>query len=310
MDTVPKTWGLYALICIIWGTSWGFVKIGLEHFPPFTFAGLRFIIALLCVFPLLKKKHFLPINEPQFWYCVTIVSFFAYTLPISLLYFGQRIVPSALASVLFSTFPLWVTIATYLFLPNEKIDSFQVIGVFTCFIGVVALFNPKRIVYSNEHLLGMLAILTSAVLQTIPLIVARKSCSTYNSFGYNTLSMGIAAIVLLSIGFSLNELRFVTFSMAGLIALLYLGIFGTAISFVGYFWLITYLPPLVLSLTAFITPLIAIVVGIFLLDEYWSLELTIGTIAILLGIFLTLFGKRYSVELHKQIRKFLMRYGF
>ncbi len=286
----------YSIICIIWGSTWGIVKIGLDYFPPFLFASLRFIIAAVALSVILGKAVFQFPRNKTFWYIVFILSIFAFALPLTFIYFGQSFIPSALASVLFATFPFWVTIASMVFLKNEALTWYQYIGLILGFSGALMLFEVTSIDISNSHFLGMLAILLSAVMQSLPLIVVRKHGFHFDSIHFNFYAMFIAGLILFPFSIMFDNYEYIDIRFSGVISVLFLGVFGTAATFVIYFWLTKHISPFVLSLSAFITPLIAIFIGVAFLEEIWNRSMTIGSSAILLGVLLGITNKSILKE--------------
>lgn len=296
MEKEVKIWIVYIFICIVWGTTWSVIKIGLTQYPPLLFASVRFSIGFLFLGLFLRNRDFASTRSKQFWILVIVVALFAYALPTALTYYAQLVVPSSLASVLFSTFPLWVTLATKMYLPSEYVTKYQVLGIVIGLLGIFLILHPVDFRIAQSTSTAMIAILVSAFVQVIPLIAARKLAREYTSISYNFFAMGIASVVLFALSSAFHEQGRLSLSPLGILSLLYLGIFATAIAFVGYFWLTAYVSPVILSLSAFITPLIAILIGTALFDEPWSANDTIGTIAILTGLLLTIFKKNSSLS--------------
>ena len=278
----------YIFLCIVWGTTWSIVKIGLGIFPPILYAALRFLIASIVLGLFVKKIPSTILKDRTFRKIVLILTLFEYSLSFVLMYFGQIYISSSLASVLFATFPLMVAIVTHYSIPDDRLNKRQYAGIIFGFIGVFVLFAPSSEPLSSSVILGMLAILLSAFLQSISVIVVRKYGQSYSSMHYNFLAMVLSTLLLLFMSFCFEDFSSTYFSRNGILSLLFLGIFGLALPYVIYFWLIKYLKPQILSLSAFITPLIAIAIGLLWLNETWTYQMTLGSIAVILGILITL----------------------
>ncbi|MEX2547289.1 MAG: DMT family transporter, partial [Chloroflexota bacterium] len=141
-------WLLFALLGFFWGSSYLFIKIGVDAgLEPFTLVMLRLVIgsALLAAVVLIAREK-LP-REGRFYAHISVVGFFGIALPFVLITIAEASVDSALAAVLTAPVPLFVIPFAALLLPDERMTLNKVIGVVIGLIGVVVLvgFDPAQL---------------------------------------------------------------------------------------------------------------------------------------------------------------------
>ena len=274
----------FVIICIIWGSSWAAVKIGLESFPPLLSLAIRFTLASLILGCIVFVKHLTIPMEKKFWILVLIMSSSSFTVPFVLIYWAQLRVGSGLASVLFATYPFWVAIVSHFLLPNEKITPVRIIGIVIGFLGVLFIFNTGLADVSIGMLYCMAAIIAGAIIQAFGLVFLRRLGNTVHPVTLNFCSMSLSAFPLFAASFVFEEYSNMFFNARSLGSILYLSIFCTVITFVIYFWLVKHVEAVLLSLSAFITPVIAVIIGIIVLGEKITGDVYIGSALVLTGI--------------------------
>jgi drug/metabolite transporter (DMT)-like permease len=274
----------FTIICILWGSSWAAVKIGIESFPPLLSLGIRFTLSGIILGSVVFIKHLSIPMEKRFWTLVLIMSSTSFTVPFVLIYWGQLGVGSGLASVLFATYPFWVAIVSHFLLPNEKITPVRIIGVVIGFLGVIFIFNNGFSNISIGMIYCMAAIIAGSIIQAFGLVFLRRLGDTMHPVTLNFCSMSLSAIPLFAASLLWEEYSHLFFNTESLGSILYLSIFCTVITFVIYFWLVKHIEAVLLSLSAFITPVIAVVIGILLLGEKITGTVYLGSFLVLLGV--------------------------
>lgn len=275
----------YVAICTIWGSTWLVIKVGLDFIPPLLGAGFRFVVASAILYGIIRYRGIpVPFDRQSRWYYVT-VSMTAFAVPFALVYWGEQKIASGVTSILFAVYPFFVAIMSALFLKNEKLTLYKIGGIVLGFAGIVTIFwNDIQISASTESILGMLAVILSAVFQSVSAVVIKKQGHNISPVVTTFMPMLISAMVLLVSGILLERLSDITINVPSVFSVLYLGILGSVVTFVSYFWLIKRVEVVLLSLTSFVTPIIAVVLGIIVLNEQISSQLFAGAGMVLLGI--------------------------
>lgn len=289
MDNKYRIVLLYILICIIWGSTWIAIKISLVDMTPLLSSGIRFVIAGGMLFAIIKIKKFpLNLNKPAVKLYMTM-SLFSFVFPFALVYWGEVHVPSGLASVLFAIYPFCIAIISYFFLKNENIGLLKILGIISGFTGIVILFYDSIAGESNFNLLGMGAIILSALLQAIMAVAIKKWGKELHPVSMNFIPMLAAGFLLLISAYFLEDLSKARLTENSLLAILFLAFFGSVVSFSAYYWLLKRISIVLLSLVTFITPIIALLIGWVFGNEILTTNHLIGSGVILGGLLISAF---------------------
>lgn len=267
------------------------IKVGLEFLPPFIFAGIRFAIASIALMMLTKLLHARIPKDRSSWRVMLFLGIFQITLPYGLVFWGEQYITSGLAAVLFATLPFFVVILAHALVKDEKLTTLKVVGVIASFAGLVAIF--WRDVFASQNLtaqfslFGGLAVVGSAASGALGNVVGKRYAGRIDPAA-NVLVQALTGTVILSaLGLATNEYLALNFAPAAIAALLYLGVVGSALPFVGLYWLLTKTTATNASMLAFITPILALILGWLLLSEVPDPNVGLGAVLILAGVYLT-----------------------
>src|ERR1700730_19327867 len=117
---------VWLLLCCIWGSTWLFIKLGLEDLPPLTFAGIRFLIASIILLLLLRVRGLSLPHSRRDWLLLAIVGVTAFSLNYGLLFWGEQYIPSGLAALLQATAPAFGLVIAHFYLPAERITTARI----------------------------------------------------------------------------------------------------------------------------------------------------------------------------------------
>lgn len=295
----PSEWticALIALLCGIWGSTWFVIEDGLKAIPPLFGAGLRFAIAaaamLLFAAPLARREG----GAPPTLRLTLVVGTLNFALSYGIVYLVETVLPSGLVSVLWGTFPLGMALAGHVWIPAERLDVRQAVGFGVGFLGVFVLFLTDLRSMGGASLgMGILLLgspLVSIVGQTI---LKREGAGTSSVLlNRNAMILGAALLLLASLVFEGGKPTLWTPRLV--LGLLYLSLVGTVLTFGLYFWLLRYAPANSLSLIAYVTPVVALWLGVqFGTDELQRTTL-IGTGLVLGGIVLVRRRRRRALS--------------
>lgn len=273
-----------AVVCLIWGTTWLAIKIGLRSIPPMLGASLRFLIASLFLLGLIEWRKISFPRSMVFWKLGLLMGLSSFGIPLALVYWGTQFIPTGLASILFATYPFAVALCSYVMLREEKLNRAKISGIVLGFIGVYIIFSSEYMFQSPFGVEGMIAIVASSVLQAFALVSVKKYGGPYNPVSLNYVGMVIAGVILAATSFLLENHAGLVFNQEAILSLVYLAIFGSVVTFVTYFWLLKHVEVVLLSLTAFVTPIIAVIAGVIVFDELFTMQMLAGSFLVLIGI--------------------------
>ena len=281
---------LVALLCVVWGSTWWGIKLCLADQPPLCSAAMRFWLAsvsMALLAPLLRRVETGP--PPPSWLWITSgVTNFATTYGI--IYVVEQHMASGIAAVLWSIFPLLMAASAVLFL-GERLRARQLLGFVVSFAGIV--------VVSAGDLGGGTATLGSALLLLVSPLSSATGTTLVKKFGSGTSSVllnrngMLLGAALLSVAALLAEdPAAIVWTTNGVLALGYLAVFGTALTFGVYFWLLRTAPASLLSTISFVTPILAMLLSALVGDGELALRDWAGTALVATGVALVVVRAR------------------
>lgn len=274
---------VFVLLSLIWGTTWAAIRIGLEGIPPFTGVALRFAIAsamLLAVAPFMGVRFGRLRAERRLWIANAALSFCG---SYGIVYWAEQYVPSGLAATLFATFPLFVALIAHAALPAERLSVRAAIGVLVGFGGVALIFSEDFARLGGRGVaLAAIVMLGSPIVSAVANVAIKKWGSGIHPVSLAAVPMAIAAVVMGGVAAAVEREKPIVFSTSSVVALLYLGVFGSAITFTLYYWLMNRIAASRASLIAYVTPVVAVAIGAVFLDEPVTPK-TIGGALLVIG---------------------------
>lgn len=277
-------WLGFMVISIVWGSTWLVIKIGLQSISPLLGAGLRFSVASAVLLLIIKFRRLsIPFN-PEARKVYLALGLLSFGIPFGLVYWGQQFIPSSLSSILFAAYPFWVAVFSHLMLREERLDIYKIVGVTVGFLGLVVIFAGDLHWSENGSLLGAAAVVCSTVLQAYSLVLIKKYGKPINPFVMNFVGMSVGCLILLGLGLFLEADRPINWNGSAIGSILYLGIVGSVLAFGTYFWLLKRIEAVYLSLTSFINPVVAVILGAIVLGEALNPAVFAGATLVLIGI--------------------------
>jgi drug/metabolite transporter (DMT)-like permease len=285
-----------ALLCLVWGSTWAVIQIGLAGIPPLAGVSIRFAIAgvLLLLFAFYMA---IPLGRlRKEWWLWLINGTLAFSASYGVVYWSEQWLPSGLTAILFATYPLFVAILAHFALPAESLRFPEVIGALLGFGGVAVIFSE------DLSALGGAAVAMAAVVMMVSPIVSAVSSVAVKRWGEGVHPLSLTAIPMLLAAFIMGSLslgmeRDASFiwNRVSVAALLYLALFGSALTFTVYYWLLSHLPVKKLALIAYIIPIEAVVIGIFR-GEPMTLKILAGSALVVFGVALAVTKKGSSLR--------------
>ncbi len=287
----------YVGLCLIWGTTWAAIQIGLRGIPPLSGVALRFAVAgvLLLLLAWIRRIRLgATTTERWLWVCNGL---FAFCISYGVVYWAEQWVPSGLAAVLFATYPLFVAMLAHVMLPEELVSRKELIGIAIGFGGVAVIFSADF-----AALGGPQVAIAAAVMLLSPATAALASVAV-KRWGAGVHPLSLTAVPMIFTGMVMGVLaaryeseRTFVLDAVSVSALLYLAVMGSAVTFTLYYWLLSHLPAKRLALIAYIIPVIAMLIGAAK-GEPVTLQTVGGSAMVLGGVALAIHrqtAKRYS----------------
>jgi len=287
---------VWLVLCGIWGSTWLFIKLGLEDLPPFTFAAIRFIIAVAIVFSIIRIRGLALPRARSDWILLAVTGILSFGFNYGLVFWGEQYITSGLAALLQATTPAFGLVFAHFNLPGERLSWTRIGGVVLGVCGVAVVFSNQLAVAGRQALAGCVALLLSSIFVAYSNVLVKKHGKNLNPAIMTAGQMLFGLLLLLAVSITLegNPLRYHWTPMA-VIALLYLAIVGSVIAFLLYYWLILNMDVTKSMLIALVTPVVAVILGMIVLNEEFGWRTLAGGAMIMLGIaFIVVRKNRYQ----------------
>jgi drug/metabolite transporter (DMT)-like permease len=274
---------LYAMLCLIWGSTWLAIKVGSVGVPPFLGAGLRFLLSTLLVGLVLaaRRKRLRLTSDDKI--CVLSLGLLVFWLDYAAVYWAETRISSGLTAILFSTMPLITSLLSAYWTRSETLTGRKVVGIPVGVLGTALLFWPHERLGLLQAL-GMLATISASLFAAINLVMMKKHGRHGDPFVLNFFGMGVGAACLLGMSAAMESWSAVVWSRSNVLALFYLSVFGSVIAFSAYYYLIKKMDATVVSLSTLIIPIVALVLGRAFLDERVTPLAIAGIATVLAGV--------------------------
>jgi len=272
----------FALLCLIWGSTWLAIKIGLTDFPPFTFAAVRFGLATLVVYALVRFRRLtIGLNWDELRGTVWFGIFNG--ISYALVFWGEQYVSSGLTAIINATLTFFSLIFAY-FLAGEGISAMRGLGLVAGFGGLMLVFSGDLTGLGRGNLAGQGAVLLAAAAYAFGAVLAKRHRNGPGLLEGVTVQMGVTTLVLALPAVLFERGSAVRFTTAGVLAFLYLTLVGSVAAFLLYFWLLERMEVSRLSLYSLVTPVIATAIGAWWGHERVPWQYGAGLAVIILSI--------------------------
>ena len=277
----------------IWGSTYLLNKIAVTEIPAFSLAALRFLIAgvlILLIAKILKKP--LQISKKEFLNA-TIAGFLFLVYGNGVFVWALNYIDSSFAALLASTQPLFVLILMRL-IDGKKMQVKSIIGVVLGMIGMYLLVSQQGISTKEGSLLAIFVMFTCVLSWSYGSIFVSKADLPKNFFvstGYQMISAGV---LLLTISFGLQEtwLLPTNWSFEAQLSVVGLILFGGIVAFTSFNFLLKNVSPEKVATSAYVNPIVAMILGWYVLDEQLSTQSIIASVVLLTGVYFITSRKR------------------
>jgi drug/metabolite transporter (DMT)-like permease len=286
---------LFAL-ALIWGASFLFIKIGVNEMPPTTLVALRLGFSVLTLYAIIAARPSLVAGWRRYWRLGVVVGIVNNIIPFTLISWGETRIATGVAAILNATTPLFTALLANWWPDSarETLTRRRVAGVALGFVGVGVLVGPGllKVTGSSGRVIGEVAVLIAAASYAVGALLIRRFGGSATLVGPITMQTS-SLILMIPIALAVGLPAHVP-SAKALGAVAALGVLGTAIAYLLYFWLIRNLGATRASFVTYLLPCTALIWGALFLSETISWNALVGLALVLLGVMVTngVFGKR------------------
>jgi drug/metabolite transporter (DMT)-like permease len=279
-----KSWvPIYIALGIVWGCSFIFIKLGLEFLTPYGVAFGRCALGAITLLIALKIKGFTLPRDRSTWFHLWVVSLLLNVIPGILFAVAETEVTSILAGIINAVTPLMTMLAIMIAFRDEVLKRNQVIGLITGFIGVLIVLGAWQGLGSNPWW-AVGALLLAVACYGISFPYSRKNVLP-RKLQPETMAATqlVAATITLLPMFIWDGIAENTFPIGPVLAMLALGIFGSGFAYIWNFKIMSAAGSAIASSVTFVTPVVAVLVGIIFLGESITWNEPVGGLVVLFG---------------------------
>jgi drug/metabolite transporter (DMT)-like permease len=278
-------WVLFVLLGFFWGSSYLFIKIGVEAgLQPFTLVALRLLVGFLLLASVVAvARERLP-RELGTYAHLVVIAVLSVVLPFSLISWAEQSVDSTLAAVINGAIPLFVIVIAAATLPDEPYTVPRVAGLLIGFVGVAILVGFDPGVIAGTSLLPALALLGSSVSYAAGGVYARRFLQGLRPMITALFEIGFALVIASVLAWTLDGPIGVPARADALFAVIWLGLFGSGLAFLTFFRLLGRWGATRSSMVAYLIPVFGLILGAAVLAEPIDARLVLGTALVIGGI--------------------------
>ena len=275
-----------AAVCIIWGTTYLALRIGVTRFPPFLFSMLRFLIAgpILIGFMLTIGKAKWPdkkvvINQ-------VFIGLFMITLGISVVGYAEVNISSGVAAIICSAMPIWTILINLVVSKDERPNWLIILGLITGISGIMIIFGEHLTEFSDiNYRTGIFLTFAANLGWAIGSVWIKKKNQNSNPFLNAGLQMLFGGILMIPLSLLFDDYSTIKWSDEVAYSLLYMILIGSVGAYACYSYAIKKLPMTIVSLYAYINPIVAVILGWLILDEKLNARIGMAILITITGIY-------------------------
>ncbi len=274
----------FAAVYVAWGSTYLAIRVALAGFPPPLLAGTRFTVAgggMLAALALGGRPIRVGARDLGI---LTVAATLLLVGGNGLVVWAEQTVSSGLAALIVATVPLWMALLAALPPTRERLAPRAVVGLALGFIGVAVLVAPGF--RAAGTLPGEAALLVATLSWSSGSVFARRATARIDPILATAWEMLVGGVLFLLIAVAAGSASGLHPTATSALAVLYLIVAGSWIGFTAYIWLLTHVPAAKVATYAYVNPVIAVLLGWWILDEHLSLAVAMGCAIIVLAVVL------------------------
>jgi drug/metabolite transporter (DMT)-like permease len=286
----PASWKIllaFAIIYLVWGSTFLSIRVGVREVPPFLLAGLRFVLAGLALYGWMRIKGVAHPSRRE-WAGIGLQGTLIFLVDYGCVFWAEQRVPSGITAVVLATIAIFITLLEIAVLRTQRFTLRLGLALLAGLCGVAVLMNRSfSLGEAPLDRAGTLALLVAAFCWSVATILTRRlrlPASKPMSAAAQMLAGGIQLLVLAALTGEFKGFRIEAVSWTAWFALLYLIVAGSIVGFTAYIWLLHYESPTKVGTYAYVNPVVAVLVGYFVGGESIGLRTVFGSVLVLVSV--------------------------
>lgn len=305
----PASWKIllaFAIIYIVWGSTFLAIRIGVHELPPFLMAAIRFFAAGIVMYAWLRFSGTSAPRRKQ-WVGASMLGGLIFVLDYGCLFWAEQRIPSGIAAVVLATIPVFIALFEIILLRTQRLTVALGISLLVGIAGVAVLMNNSFAIGETpiDHAAAA-ALLLAACTWSVATVVTRKTPlpeSKAMSAATQMLAGGTLLILVAGVTGEFSRFHPRTVSWNAWFALLYLIVAGSIVGFTAYVWLLHYESPTRVGTYAYVNPVVAVAIGYFFGGEPIGVRTIVGTLLVLVSVIAITLRKKPQAESHQRAKR-------
>lgn len=290
----------FAIIYLVWGSTFLAIRVGVREVPPFLLAGMRFFAAGIVLYTWMRAKG-TPSPARREWAAASSLAVLIFVLDYGLLFWAEKRVPSGIAAVMMATIPVFMAIAEIVLLRTQSLTLRLAFALLVGIGGVLVLVSRSASFGDGPiDAAGAVALVVAAISWSLAAILTCKLSlpeSKVMSSGAQMLAGGILLTLTAAMLGEFSGFRVRAVSTGAWLALIYLIVAGSIVAFTAYVWLIHHQSPTKVGTYAYVNPVVAVFLGYFVGGEGLGARTVLGTFLVLVSVVVITTTPKKSTEL-------------
>jgi Permeases of the drug/metabolite transporter (DMT) superfamily len=276
----------FAVVCIVWGTTYLAIRVAVTTMTPFLLTGARFLFGGVVLFIVAKLHGDAFPRSRRVLGEVVLCGVLMVAIGNLAVVWAEQWVPSGFAALFVGTAPFWVALIELMRRSGERVEPRRAVGMLIGFIGVALLVTPHGAgkAFDAHFVIGALAIQGGCIAWQYGTVRGKYELASIPPLMSSALQMFSGGVVVTLVGLVLGELPHFHTTPRTFAALAYLAVFGSVITYTAYVYAARNLRTTTLSLYAYVNPLVAVLLGWFFLREELTWVSITAMVVILTGV--------------------------
>jgi drug/metabolite transporter (DMT)-like permease len=276
---------VWLLLSSVWGSTWLFIKIGLADLPPFSFAGVRFVIAAAPLVAWLAVRRAPLPRAARDWRLMVVTGWLTFTVNYTLVFWGEQHISAGLAAILYTTFPIIGMLQAHWLLPDEPLTARKLGGALLSLAGVVVIFYNQVQLRGPLALAGSAAVVVAATATAYADILIKHRGGHIEPVTMTAVQMVAGFIPMLVLAALLEGNPFaLSWTPRAVVSIVYLALVGSSLTFVLLYWLIQRAQVTRVMFIPFFSTVVAVLLDAVVLGERLDARTIGGGMAIMGGL--------------------------
>jgi drug/metabolite transporter (DMT)-like permease len=282
-----KTVLAFAIIYVVWGSTYLAIRVGVREVPPFLLAAMRFLVSGIVLYGWVIAQGDRSPSARE-WKSISLLAILIFLVDYGLVFWAEQRVPSGIAAVMMATIPAFTALAEIAFLRTQRLTIRLTVALLIGIAGVAVLVSRSlNLGGAPIDGKGAVALIIASISWSVASVISRKlplPASKVMSSGAQMLAGGVfLALAAAALG-EFRNFHPSAISAGAWFSLLYLIVAGSVIAVTAYVWLIHHESPTKVGTYAYVNPVVAVVIGYFLGGEALDLRTILGTLFVLVSV--------------------------